>query len=99
MKKFKLTLCIITVIFNCIQSYSQDFIDDLYETNNNYSSFFNIEEVEQVFEDSLMYDDYDMDYEMRIRKFHNPHYNFIYTWDYGWNSPYWHNWQYPYYGI
>jgi hypothetical protein len=103
----RLTLYITILLLIISTAYSQDFINDLYishsNQNNNTSTIHfenELNSIEETYEyntlDSL-YDD-NMDYETRINKFHNPHYQFYYTWDYGWGSPYWHTpyWSFGY---
>ena len=104
MNSFKLYIPIFILFFST--SYSQDFINDLYISNSNQNNnivtdYFEDEQdyINEHYENHLndsTYNDSYLDYESRINKFHNPHYQFYYTWDYGWGSPYWHR---PYLNI
>jgi hypothetical protein len=102
MKSFIFYPLILSLFLIIPTSYAQDFLDDLYISNNNYTpSYF--DENNDVLIDSIGTDDYvdydydyDYDYEDRILKFHNPNYGFRYCWNYGWNDPYWsHSWYSP----
>ena len=96
MKHFKLDSLFFIAFFIIQISFGQDFIDDLYQSNNNYDYYSNHDNTNSIINDSLDYDNDDLDYENRIQKFHNPNYQMSYYWDYGWNNPYWgYNWYTP----
>ena len=92
-----LSLCLLTQF-----SYSQDFLDDIYQNKKVYQP--NYLDLDNKNEDSFIDEDYnynddETNYTERIRKFHNPNYQFIYSWDYGWNYPSWNSWHYPSWSI
>ena len=92
--KFDSLSCLLFFVINI--SCAQDFINDIYQSvNTNQSAYVNDTSEELILSDSITYEDYEMNYENRIRRFHNPNYHFMYRGNYGGHDTYRNNWYYP----